>query len=48
MVVVRNSEALKEAELLDAQRARGQVLIPFDGILYTAKDSYLVKGMTAA
>ncbi len=48
MVVVRNSEALKEAKVSDARRARGEFLSPFDGIPYTAKDSYLVKGMTAA
>lgn len=47
-VVVRNPDALKEAELSDARRARGEVLSPLDGIPYTAKDSYLVKGMTAA
>lgn len=47
-VVVRNPDALKEAELSDARRARGEVLSPIDGIPYTAKDSYLVKGMTAA
>ncbi|RPE03802.1 amidase [Candidatus Pantoea deserta] len=47
-VVVRNPDALKEAEASDARRARGEVLSPLDGIPYTAKDSYLVKGMTAA
>src|SRR5450830_612351 len=47
-VVVRNPEALKEAEASDARRAQGQVLSPLDGIPYTAKDSYLVKGLTAA
>ncbi|KQQ55723.1 amidase [Pseudomonas sp. Leaf127] len=47
-VVVRNPEALAEAEASDARRARGQVLGPLDGIPYTAKDSYLVKGLTAA
>ncbi|HKS12623.1 MAG TPA: amidase [Pseudomonas sp.] len=47
-VVVRNSEALKEAEAADARRARGELLGPLDGIPYTAKDSYLVKGLTAA
>ncbi len=47
-VVVRNPEALKEAEASDARRARGEVLGPLDGIPYTAKDSYLVKGLTAA
>lgn len=47
-VVVRNPDALKEAEASDARRANGQTLGPLDGIPYTAKDSYLVKGLTAA
>lgn len=47
-VVVSNSDALKEAEASDARRARGETLGPLDGIPYTAKDSYLVKGLTAA
>ena len=47
-VVVRNPEALKEAQASDARRAKGQTLGPLDGIPYTAKDSYLVKGLTAA
>ncbi len=47
-VVVRNPDALKEAEAADARRAQGKTLGPLDGIPYTAKDSYLVKGLTAA
>jgi len=47
-VVVRNPDALKEAQASDARRAQGQTLGPLDGIPYTAKDSYLVKGLTAA
>ncbi|MBV7564338.1 MULTISPECIES: amidase [unclassified Pseudomonas] len=47
-VVVRNPDALKEAEASDVRRARGELLSPLDGIPYTAKDSYLVKGLTAA
>jgi len=47
-VVVRNPDALAEAEASDARRARGETLGPLDGIPYTAKDSYLVKGLTAA
>jgi amidase len=47
-VVVRNPEALAEAAASDARRARGEVCGPLDGIPYTAKDSYLVKGLTAA
>ena len=47
-VVVRNTEALEEARACDARRAKGETLGPLDGIPYTAKDSYLVKGLTAA
>ncbi|MBH9418262.1 amidase [Pseudomonas aeruginosa] len=47
-VVVRNPAALAEAQASDARRARGEPLGPLDGIPYTAKDSYLVKGLTAA
>jgi amidase len=47
-VVVRNPEALNEAQASDARRAEGKTLGPLDGIPYTAKDSYLVKGLTAA
>ena len=47
-VVVRNPEALGEAAASDERRAAGRVLGPLDGIPYTAKDSYLVRGLTAA
>ena len=47
-LVVRNPEALNEAQASDARRAKGETLSPLDGIPYTAKDSYLVKGLTAA
>jgi len=47
-VVVRNPAALAEAAESDRRRARGETLGPLDGIPYTAKDSYLVKGLTAA
>jgi amidase len=47
-VVVRNPDARAEAASSDARRARGQTLGPLDGIPYTAKDSYLVAGLTAA
>ncbi|MDT5065848.1 MAG: amidase [Mycobacterium sp.] len=47
-VVVMNPAALTEAEASDARRARGEVLGPLDGIPYTAKDSYLVRGLTVA
>ncbi|MFF3214476.1 amidase [Streptomyces sp. NPDC002886] len=47
-MVVMNPDARAEAEASDARRARGETLGPLDGIPYTAKDSYLVKGLTAA
>ena len=47
-VVVRSPAALQEAQASDARRTRGETLGPLDGIPYTAKDSYLVKGLTAA
>ncbi|MGG7672788.1 amidase [Pseudomonas sp. WC2] len=47
-VVVRNPDALNEAQAADERRAKGESLGPLDGIPYTAKDSYLVKGLTAA
>ncbi|MFB8147970.1 amidase [Microbacterium sp. NPDC056003] len=47
-VVVRNPDAPAEAQAADARRAAGETLGPLDGIPYTAKDSYLVAGLTAA
>ncbi|MEI2270211.1 amidase [Microbacterium sp. No. 7] len=47
-VVVHNPDARAEAAASDARRARGDTLGPLDGIPYTAKDSYLVRGLTAA
>ncbi|MEV8213052.1 amidase [Leifsonia sp. NPDC077715] len=47
-VVVRNPDALAEARAADERRARGATLGPLDGIPYTAKDSYLARGLTAA
>ena len=47
-VVVRNPDAIAEAAASDARRAAGETLGPLDGIAYTAKDSYLVRGLTAA
>ena len=47
-VVVRNPEARAEAAAADARRAAGGTLGPLDGIPYTAKDSFLVRGLTAA
>jgi len=47
-VVVRNPQARAEAAASDERRAHGATLGPLDGIPYTAKDSYLVRGLTAA
>ncbi len=47
-LVVLNPEARADAEASDARRARGDALGPLDGIPYTAKDSYLARGLTAA
>ena len=47
-VVVPNPAALDEARASDERRARGEARGPLDGIPYTAKDSYLVEGLTAA
>ncbi|MER8034081.1 amidase [Streptomyces hydrogenans] len=47
-MVVMNPRARSEAEASDARRARGETLGPLDGIPYTAKDSYLAEGLTAA
>ncbi|HWC22805.1 MAG TPA: amidase [Flexivirga sp.] len=47
-VIVPNPAARAEAEASDRRRAAGEVLGPLDGIPYTAKDSYLVEGLTAA
>ena len=47
-VVVLNPDALDEAVASDQRRARGETLGPLDGIPYTAKDSYLARGLTAA
>ncbi|MCD2174413.1 amidase [Rhizobium sp. C4] len=47
-VVVMNPAALAEAQASDDRRKSGTLLSPLDGIPYTAKDSYLVKGLTAA
>ena len=47
-VVVLNPHARADAEASDARRASGQTRGPLDGIPYTAKDSYLARGLTAA
>src|SRR3989338_4875906 len=47
-VPVLNPAALDEARASDLRRARGQSLGPLEGIPYTAKDSYKVRGLTVA
>ena len=47
-VPVLNPAALSEAAASDARRQRGQTRGPLDGIPYTAKNSYKVKGLTVA
>lgn len=47
-LVVFNDDALAEAAESDRRRSRAELLGPLDGIPYTAKDSYLAKGLTAA
>ena len=47
-IVVFNDDALAEAQVSDVRRSRDELLGPLDGIPYTAKDSYLAKGLTAA
>ncbi|WP_254431389.1 amidase [Agromyces sp. Marseille-P2726] len=47
-VVVMNPDARADARASDERRARGEARGPLDGIPYTAKDSYLVRGLTAA
>jgi len=47
-MVVMNPHARADAEASDARRARGETRGPLDGIPYTAKDSYLAEGLTAA
>ncbi len=47
-MVVMNPAALEDAAASDERRRRGQILGPLDGIPYTAKDSYMVQGLTVA
>jgi len=47
-VPILNPDALADAAASDARRAAGHTLGPLDGIPYTAKDSYKVKGLTVA
>jgi len=47
-IVVANPGAHADAAASDERRAAGRTYGPLDGIPYTAKDSYLAKGLTAA
>jgi amidase len=47
-VPVLNPDVFAEARASDERRARGESLGPLDGIPYTAKDSYRVRGLTVA
>ncbi|HSU46750.1 MAG TPA: amidase [Arthrobacter sp.] len=47
-LVVMNPDAIAEAQASDRRRAAGFTLGPLDGIPYTAKDSYQVRGLTVA
>ncbi len=47
-VVELNPHALREAEESDRRRTAGKSRGPLEGIPFTAKDSYMVKGMTVA
>lgn len=47
-VPVLNPDMFADARASDLRRARGESLGPLDGIPYTAKDSYKVKGLSVA
>ncbi|WP_341955007.1 amidase [Salinibacterium sp. TMP30] len=47
-VVVMNPEAIADARASDARRAAGGTVSALDGIPYTAKNSFLARGLTAA
>lgn len=47
-VPVLNPAAFADARASDERRAAGRALGPLDGIPYTAKDSYKVRGLTVA
>lgn len=47
-VVELNPKALDEAAASDARRAAGEIRGPLEGIPFTAKDSFMVAGMTVA
>ncbi|RWM24571.1 amidase [Mesorhizobium sp.] len=45
---ILNPKMFEEAQASDRRRREGKTLGPLDGIPYTAKDSYKVKGLTVA
>lgn len=47
-VPILSPSMFEEARASDLRRARGELLSPLDGIPYTAKNSYKVKGLTVA
>jgi len=47
-LVVLNPDAISEAQASDRRRAAGFTLGPLDGVPYTAKDSYQVRGLSVA
>ena len=47
-IVELNPDALTDAQASDRRRSEGATLGPLDGIPFTAKDSYMVHGMTVA
>ena len=47
-IVELNPDALADAQASDRRRTEGATLGPLDGIPFTAKDSYMVRGMTVA
>ncbi|PVH83730.1 amidase signature enzyme [Cadophora sp. DSE1049] len=47
-IILLNLDVFTEAAASDARRLAGKTLGPLDGIPYTVKDSYKVKGLTVA
>lgn len=47
-VPILNPDAIAEAEASDDRRRRGAALGPLDGVPFTVKDSYKVRGLTVA
>ncbi|KAH7407401.1 amidase family protein [Cadophora sp. MPI-SDFR-AT-0126] len=47
-IILLNPDVFTEAAASDTRRLAGKVLGPLDGIPYTVKDSYKVKGLTVA